>query len=64
MKPKYILENYDRILKEIKNSFGRRMKLDQIAEATLGTKKSGHGLEAVEWWKKGEKEKVKKYGAR
>lgn len=49
------------ILKEIKNSFGRRMKLDQIAEATLGIKKSGHGLEAVEWWRKGEKEKVKKY---
>jgi uncharacterized protein YprB with RNaseH-like and TPR domain len=49
------------ILKEIKNSFGRRMKLDQIAEGTLGTKKSGHGLEAVEWWRKGEKEKVKKY---
>jgi len=49
------------ILKEIKNTFGRRMKLDQIAEGTLGTKKSGHGLQAVIWWKEGEKEKVKKY---
>ena len=49
------------ILKEIKDSYGRRMKLDQIAEGTLGTKKSGHGLEATVWWKKGEKEKVKKY---
>jgi len=49
------------ILKEIRESFGRRMKLDQIAEGTLGLKKSGHGLEAVLWWKNGEKDKVKKY---
>ncbi len=49
------------ILKEIKNTFGRRMKLDQIAEGTLGIRKSGHGLEAVTWWRNGEKEKVKKY---
>ncbi len=49
------------ILKEIKNSYGRRMKLDQIAEGTLGINKSGHGLEAVVWWRNGEKEKVKKY---
>jgi DEAD/DEAH box helicase domain-containing protein len=49
------------ILKEIKNSLGRRLKLDTIAEATLGTNKSGHGLEAVVWWKQGKKEEVKKY---
>ncbi len=49
------------ILKEIKNSFGRRMKLDQIAEGTLGLKKIGHGLQATNWWRKGEYEKVKNY---
>lgn len=49
------------ILKEIKESFGRRMKLEQIAEGTLGIRKSGFGLQATEWWKKGEVEKVKKY---
>jgi DEAD/DEAH box helicase domain-containing protein len=49
------------LLKEIKGSLGRRLKLDTIAEATLGTNKSGNGLEAVTWWKQGEKEKVKKY---
>lgn len=49
------------ILKEIKDTFGRRMKLDQIAEGTLGTHKSGHGLDAVTWWRQGEFEKVKKY---
>ena len=37
------------------------MKLDQLAEGTLGVNKSGNGLEALQWWKKGEIEKVKNY---
>ena len=49
------------LLVEVRNSLGRRIKLDTIAEATLGTRKSGHGLEAVEWWKSGEIEKIIKY---
>jgi DEAD/DEAH box helicase domain-containing protein len=49
------------ILKEIKNSYGRRMKLDQIAEGTFGVNKSGNGLEAVAWWRTGEIEKIRKY---
>lgn len=49
------------LLVEVKNSLGRRIKLDTIAEATLGTHKSGHGLQAVEWWKTGEIDKIIKY---
>jgi DEAD/DEAH box helicase domain-containing protein len=49
------------LLKEIKNSYGRRMKLDQIAEGTFGIGKSGNGLEAVAWWRNGEIEKIRKY---
>mgnify|MGYP001580806069 CR=1 FL=1 len=49
------------LLKEIKNSIGRRVKLDQVAEGTLQTNKSGHGLQAITWWKNGEIEKIKKY---
>lgn len=49
------------LLAEVKNSIGRRIKLDTIAEATLGTNKSGHGLQAVEWWKTGEIDKIIKY---
>ncbi len=49
------------ILKEIKKSLGRRIKLDTIAEATLGKKKTGHGLEAIAWWKSGEIDKIIKY---
>ena len=49
------------ILKEIKNSLGRRIRLDLVAEGTLGRKKMGNGLEAVVWWKNGEIDKIKKY---
>jgi DEAD/DEAH box helicase domain-containing protein len=49
------------LLKEIRNSYGRRMKLDQIAEGTFGIGKSGNGLEAVAWWRSGEIEKIRKY---
>ena len=49
------------ILKEIRKAYGRRMKLDQLAEGTLGRKKSGHGLEALQWWKDGDKQRVKDY---
>ncbi len=49
------------LLKEIKNSYGRRMKLDQVAEGTLGIHKSGNGLEAIVWWRNGEIDKIRKY---
>lgn len=49
------------ILKEIKNSYGRRMKLDQLAEGTLGKNKIGHGSDALKWWQAGEIEKIKEY---
>ena len=49
------------LMAEVKDSLGRRIKLDTLAEATLGKKKIGHGLEAIEWWRKGEKDKVIKY---
>jgi DEAD/DEAH box helicase domain-containing protein len=49
------------LLKEIKNCYGRRMKLDQIAQGTFGIGKSGDGLEAVAWWRNGEIEKIRKY---
>ncbi len=49
------------LLAEIKQVLGRRLKLDSVAAATLGRKKSGSGLDAVKWWAEGEVEKVKKY---
>jgi len=49
------------LLKEIEQNLGHRIKLDDVAQATLGIGKSGHGLMAVEYWKKGEIEKLKEY---
>lgn len=49
------------LLKEMHKSAGRRMKLDQIAEGTLGVKKSGHGLDAIRWWREGRVDEVIKY---
>lgn len=49
------------ILSEIKKSLGKRVKLDNVAEATLGRKKTGHGLEAMQWWKQGRYDDVKNY---
>jgi DEAD/DEAH box helicase domain-containing protein len=49
------------LLKEIRRSLGRRVKLDQVAEGTLNLNKSGSGLMAGEWWKKGEIQKIIDY---
>ena len=40
---------------------GHRVKLDQLAKDTLGTAKSGDGLQAVEWWRAGQKDRVAEY---
>lgn len=49
------------LLKEVQNSLGRRIKLDSIAAGTLGTKKSGSGLQAQVWWKEGNIKKLREY---
>ena len=49
------------LMKEVQKSLGRRLKLDSVGEATLNRNKSGHGLEAVEWWRNGEVDKIIKY---
>ncbi len=40
---------------------GHRVGLGVLAQATLGESKSGHGLEALEWFRQGRVEEVKKY---
>ncbi len=49
------------LLEEIKKSLGRRLRLDSVAEATVGAKKSASGLEAVRWWREGKIDEIKKY---
>ena len=49
------------ILKEFKHQTGHRIKLDDLAQATLGHGKSGVGTLAVKWWREGRKDKVVSY---
>jgi len=49
------------LLEEIRKSLGRRLRLDSVAEATVGAKKSAHGLQAVRWWREGKVDEIKKY---
>src|SRR3989344_7063038 len=49
------------IMQEIYSVVGRRLKLDAIAEATLGEKKSASGAQSLQWWRAGEIEKVRAY---
>lgn len=56
----YGLKQID-LMKTIQESFGKRIGLDAVASATLGVQKSAHGLQAVEWWKNGEIDKIIKY---
>ncbi len=49
------------LMKSIKESLGRRLKLDSIAQATLGTSKSAEGLSAVKWWNEGRVDLIIEY---
>lgn len=49
------------ILKVVKESTGNRIKLNDIARATLQIEKSADGLQAMEWYKQGKIDEIKKY---
>lgn len=49
------------LLEDIHKSLGRRLRLGDVAHATIGAKKGGHGLEAVKWWREGKIDDIKKY---
>ncbi|KIE59059.1 helicase [Methylacidiphilum kamchatkense Kam1] len=41
------------LLLDIEKRISRRIKLEQLARATLGIGKTAHGLQALRWWKEG-----------
>jgi len=49
------------LLSEVQKALGRRIRLQSLAEATLGEGKSGDGLKAQDWWREGKHELVRKY---
>lgn len=54
------LNNLD-MLNEIKKCLGYRVKLQNLAEITLGEGKSGDGLDAVKWFRDGRMDLVEAY---
>ena len=49
------------ILECIRRVAGHRVSLNSVAKATLNTKKSGHGLDAIKYWREGNLKELKKY---
>jgi len=54
------LSTFD-LLEDIRLKIGRRLSLNDMVAATLGKKKSGHGLMAIDYYKEGKIEELKKY---
>lgn len=55
-----IFSTFD-ILEDIREKIGRRLALNDVIYATLGKKKSGHGLMAIDYYKEGKWDELKKY---
>lgn len=49
------------LMEDIANKIGHRVGLDSVAQATLNVGKSGYGLDAIEYYRKGEWEKLEAY---
>ena len=50
------------LIKKVKDSVGIRLKLNDLALATLdNVEKSADGLQAIHWWKEGKIDEIKKY---
>ena len=49
------------LLTEVQQVLGRRIRLDSLAQATLGKGKTGDGLKAMVWWQEGKYDKVREY---
>ncbi|MFA6408079.1 MAG: ribonuclease H-like domain-containing protein [Candidatus Paceibacterota bacterium] len=49
------------LLSEVQKALGRRIRLQSLAEATLGRGKSGDGLKAGVWWREGKQDLVREY---
>lgn len=49
------------ILEDIRAKIGHRISLNDVASTTLNKKKSGHGLQAIDFYKEGKWDELKKY---
>lgn len=49
------------IMDDVREKIGRRLALNELISTTLGKKKTGHGLQAIEFYKEGKWDELKKY---
>jgi len=49
------------IIEDVREKLGRRLALNDLITTTLGKKKTGHGLIAIDLYKEGKIEELKKY---
>ena len=49
------------LMEDVESHLGFRVSLDNLAKMNLGTQKSGHGLDAITWWREGKLDMLKKY---
>lgn len=49
------------IMEDVVKNLGHRLSLESLAQATLGRGKSGHGLEALRWYKEGRLDLITQY---
>jgi len=49
------------ILDDVKKIIGKRLALNDLISTTLGKKKSGHGLMAIDYYNEGKWEELKRY---
>jgi DEAD/DEAH box helicase domain-containing protein len=49
------------LLEDIRSKIGRRIGLNDVAKATLNASKSGHGLMAIDYYKEGKFDELRKY---
>jgi DEAD/DEAH box helicase domain-containing protein len=49
------------LMRDLEARLGFRPKLDSVVQPTLGVGKSADGLQALEWWRRGEVDKIMAY---
>ncbi len=49
------------LMKEIQGVVGRRLRLDAVADGTLGERKTADGAQSLKWWRDKEIERVRAY---
>lgn len=49
------------MLDDIREKLGKRLALNDLLQATLGKKKTGHGLQAIDYYKQGKLDELAQY---